>query len=694
MDREFTEWATELSSEKAVAIRVSELSEEQRAVLTDRNIRSVFVIPIRVDGSRWGFLGLDDCLRERAWSDAERDSLLAAADMLGAAIDRQRAHDALLEAKATLEQRVKERTEALQQENLERRGAESALARSLSVIHATLESTLDGILVIDRDGRVKHFNRRFSEMWGITPELLTASRNKKILAVAASQVKDHKSFIKGSLKLHADPTKEGFDVVELKDGRIFERYTRPQQADNVSAGRVWSFRDITERKRAEGEIRYERDLLQALLDSLPDALFFKDLDSRFVRVSRSRVESSLARLRARHDADWAPGEIQPYPAHLRSVEAMRQWLGGKSESEVFPEDSATPWFEEEREIIRSGQPVEGRIESTTLPSGQTEWHLITKMPWRDERGTIIGTYGICKNITPIKEAEAKLKAVHEELLRASRLAGMAEVATGVLHNVGNVLNSVNVSASLVREQLRTSEIGTLARLAGLIRSRRDDLGAFLTTDPKGKLIPEFVIQLADHLGKEHAVLDAEQEQLSRNVEHIKEIVAMQQTYARVSGVLEKAHAVDVLEDALQINASGLLRHSVKVVREFADVPPITLDKHKVMQILVNLIHNAKYALDESDSTNRRITIGIGRTVSNRIKIFVTDNGIGIPKENLTRVFSHGFTTRRNGHGFGLHSGANAAREMGGLLRAQSDGPGLGATFTLELPLDSGDTNHD
>jgi signal transduction histidine kinase len=289
----------------------------------------------------------------------------------------------------------------------------------------------------------------------------------------------------------------------------------------------------------------------------------------------------------------------------------------------------------------------------------------------------------------MKEAEEKLAAVNRELMVASRQAGMAEVATGVLHNVGNVLNSVNVSATLLRETLQSSEVATLGRVAELMRSRNGDLGNFLTTDPKGRLIPGLVIQLADHLAKEHAVLHAEHEQLARNVEHIKEIVAMQQSYARLSGVLEKVGIADVLDDALKINVGGLARHGVEVVREFAEVPPVTVDKHKVMQILINLIHNAKYAVDESDRADRRITLGIGLSGANRVRISVADNGVGIPPENLTRIFSRGFTTRRNGHGFGLHSGAIAAREMGGALRAESGGAGQGATFILELPIAAG-----
>jgi signal transduction histidine kinase len=343
-------------------------------------------------------------------------------------------------------------------------------------------------------------------------------------------------------------------------------------------------------------------------------------------------------------------------------------------------------FREESEIIRTGEPMKGKIESITLPTGEPCWYLVSKMPWRNGEGHIIGTYGISKNITPIKVAEEELKKVHEQLLKASRQAGMAEVATGVLHNVGNVLNSVNVSAGILRETLRGSEVSTLAKVAALLRDHDGDIDEFLTKTPKGRMLPKVVVQLADQLGKEHATLNAEQEHLSRNVEHIKSIVAMQQNFASVSGVLEKVRLVDLLRDVVQMHSAGMARMGIEVVRDYADLAPMVVDKHKVVQILVNLVTNAKHSIKESQRTDGRIHVTLQDADDSRVRISVADNGVGIPADNLTRIFSHGFTTRHDGHGFGLHSGALAAREMGGSLSVQSDGAGLGATFTLEIPV--------
>ena len=271
------------------------------------------------------------------------------------------------------------------------------------------------------------------------------------------------------------------------------------------------------------------------------------------------------------------------------------------------------------------------------------------------------------------------------MLETSRQAGMAEVATNVLHNVGNVLNSVNVSASLVADTAKKSKIPYLAKVAALFGEHAADLGVFITTDPKGRQLPGYLSQLAEQLSKEQQNTIQELQLLRQNIEHIKDIVAMQQSYAKISGVTEIIQVVNLVEDALTMNAGTLARHDVELIREYTDTPPVAVEKHKVLQILVNLIRNAKHACDDSGRKNKQIRLKIAKT-DGGVQIAVSDNGIGIPPENLARIFNHGFTTRKGGHGFGLHSGALAAREIGGSLTVHSAGAGQGATFTLNLPL--------
>ena len=306
--------------------------------------------------------------------------------------------------------------------------------------------------------------------------------------------------------------------------------------------------------------------------------------------------------------------------------------------------------------------------------------------WTTGSGTFFS--GVIRDVSERKTAEVTLRDSQQRLLETSRLAGMAEVATGVLHNVGNVLNSVNVSAGLVVEKLRRSKVPNLGKAAALLTERNGDLGNFLTDDPNGQKIPGYLAKLSQFLVEENAELLTEVDLLARNIEHIKEVVAVQQSYAKVSGVFEDLPADQLVEDSIAMNIGAFERHGIVLERRFSPSPPVRVDRHRVLQILINLLRNAKYALDDVQRIDKRITISIAPADDKMLRIAVADNGIGISPENLDRIFGHGFTTRKNGHGFGLHSGALAAKEMGGSLSVHSLGTRRGATFTLELPIAS------
>ena len=288
-----------------------------------------------------------------------------------------------------------------------------------------------------------------------------------------------------------------------------------------------------------------------------------------------------------------------------------------------------------------------------------------------------------------RQVRAQTKIIRrneQELITVSRQAGMAEVATTVLHNVGNVLNSVNVSATLAAEGLRDSKSGDVALVAAMMKENSGDLGHFFANDARGRQIPQYLINLGEHLAGEKKFLLGELDSLTKNIQHIKNIVAMQQTYARVSGVSETISVADLIENALQMAAGGIGRHDIQIIRDYgaAGSLEITVEENKVLQILVNLISNAKDACVESGQAEKRLTIRV-TSDENRVKIACTDNGVGILRENMIRIFNYGFTTRKQGHGFGLHSAALAAKELGGTLQAESEGTGKGATFSLELP---------
>jgi PAS domain S-box-containing protein len=439
----------------------------------------------------------------------------------------------LIDAFNEMLKQIQDRDVALQKSHIELENRVVArtqeVVNSLSLIHATLESTTDGILAVDGDGKTTSFNQKFVDMWHISREKM-ALEGSDLIELVVHQLKDSEEFLSKIKVLYANPELESFDVLSFKDGRVFERYSKPQRVGEKCLGRVWSFRDVTERIHAEVEV----------------------------------------------------------------------------------------------------------------------------------------------------------EQMHKQLLGTSRQAGMAEVATSVLHNVGNVLNSVNISSTLVSNRVRKSKVANLSKVVAMLNEHTTDLGAFLTNDPKGKQLPGYLGQLAEHLvGEQTSVLE-ELKLLHQNIEHIKDIVVMQQNYAKISGVVETVQITGLVEDALRMNIGALQRHGVKVLREYDDVPLMDVEKHKILQVLVNLVRNAKYACDESFRADKLMTLRVTRN-NGQVRISIIDNGVGIPPENLTRIFNHGFTTRKDGHGFGLHSAALAATELGGSLSVHSDGLGKGASFILELP---------
>lgn len=443
-------------------------------------------------------------------------------------------------------------------------------------------------------------------------------------------------------------------------------------------------KDVTLLKEAEARLAHERELFHALVEHLPDAIYFKDHESRFIKLSRSKVERARKFLLQRHRAANGPNQTEQLAPHLLDAGACEQFLVGKTDFELMDPADAQRSIEQERQIMASGNPMIGQLESKN-EDGKTIWLLTTKMPWHDKDGNIIGTFGLTREVTEIKEAELKLEESHRRLSHLARMAGMAEVATDILHNVGNVLNSVNVSCCVLSERLQVAPAANLARIPEILRQQAGRIDDFLTNDPKGKKIPAYLETLAAAIEEQRTFAVTELDQLRKNINHIKQIVVMQQDYAKVAGVEESVEVTELIDDALRLNASALDRHQVQIKRDIEPVPPLLVDKHKALQILVNLVSNAKYATSAAERPDKVVTIRVRAAAPNRIQIQVMDNGVGIAPEHLNRIFNHGFTTRRDGHGFGLHSGAITAQDLGGSLTVSSDGLGTGATFTLELP---------
>lgn len=421
-------------------------------------------------------------------------------------------------------------------------------------------------------------------------------------------------------------------------------------------------RDVTALRLAEKSLRESEAQFRVVTHNITDAFWIRSPDMREVRYVSPAFERIWGRPAAYLYANpqlWASFIVPEDREHV-----LRTFAG-------LTEDSPT-------------LDVEYRI---TRPDGEIRWVRVRGFQVRDEDGKLVCHTGIVTDVTDRKLAQAELDASQEQLMEASRRAGMAEIATNVLHNVGNILNSVSVSAGMVRAALRTSRAKGLKQAVELMDMHAERLEGFLASDPKGRLLPGYLRDISLALRHEQDELITELDHLGRGIDHIRDVVTMQQSYASSAGTVASVRINDLVEDAVRINEQKLTRDKVRVVRELGAFPKATLDRARVLQILVNLIGNASDALRESPPADRRITVRAAAGAGNRLRLTVRDEGEGISQANLTRIFAHGFTTRKHGHGFGLHSCARAAAEMNGTLSVDSEGVGRGATFTLELPLE-------
>jgi signal transduction histidine kinase len=285
----------------------------------------------------------------------------------------------------------------------------------------------------------------------------------------------------------------------------------------------------------------------------------------------------------------------------------------------------------------------------------------------------------------VEERTRELQHTQARLVETARKVGMAEVASNVLHNVGNTLTSVVMETQLMKEEMESSRTPRLSQVSGLLRENRARLADFLTQDAFGQQLPDYLEALSEALATEQAMMKQGLASLDKHVEHIRAIVQAQQSYATTTLLEEECDLRALVEDALRIHLATLPQDIVRVSKELAALPPLRVDKHKVLQIVVNLLSNARQAMESLTQEERRLVVRLG-IEGGRVHIQVVDNGEGLSPEVRERLFTHGFTTRKDGHGFGLHSSALAARQLGGQLLLESKGPRLGTMATLLLPL--------
>lgn len=607
-----------------------------------------------------------DLLRTTRAVATDRDYSLrahkASADELGQLVDgfndmleQVQARDRELRAaRELLEARVAERTQELQQEVVERQQSEVRLRTALHEVESQQFALNESAIVdiSDPRGIITYVNDRFcaiskysrAELLGQNHRMLNSGQHpKELFQTLWATVKRGEVWRARVCNRAKDGSLYWVDstIVPFKD----------------EAGKITQYvtirTDVTEQVQAEAARARLVNFLEA---SVNEVYVFDPEQLRFSYVNRSARQNlgyTLDELKER-----TPLDLKPEFTEATFRQALQPLLDGTVEKQVF-------------------QTIHRRADGTDYPV-ETCLQLVFT-------ATEQVVLAVATDITERKQREAELARAQKDLVDISRQAGMAEVATGVLHNVGNVLNSVNVASTCLADGIRKSKAASLEKVVALLKAHETDLGGYFTHDPKAKLLPDYLAKLSEHIAREQAAALQELAALQQHIDHIKEIVTMQQSFAKVSGLTEVLDVTELVEEALRINQHSISNHRLEIVRDFAPVPKITVEKHQVLQILVNLLQNAKQACKISDRDDRRLTLRV-LNAGDQVRISVSDTGIGIPPENLNRIFHHGFTTKKTGHGFGLHSSANAAKAMGGNLVAHSEGVGRGATFTLELPL--------
>jgi len=542
--------------------------------------------------------------------------------------------------------------------------ARSDLRRVEALFRNTIEEAPIGIAYTDRSGRFLRCNRSFANLLGFAPKELESRTTLGLThhedAATASGAFDR-------LWHREVPFAELEKRYLRSDGSsvwVHSTQSLVTQSEGAVECLVEFTLDISTRKRLSAELEEHKALFETLLTNLPLALIACDAEGRVTHYNREA-------------------------AHLCSMDQREFKADGYSvRAGIYQADGVTPVERADRPLARTlrGEQVEN-LELVIIPQGASERVTVSngrRLIGPD--GRLMGALCVSQDITERRRSEVELERVHEQLRVSARQAGMAEVATNILHNVGNVLTSINVCSALLTDELKRSKVGDVGRVGGLLKEQGERLGEFMTGDARGKVVPGYLQALGERLFRENESALGHMATLRKSLEHVNHAVAMQQNYAKLTSVHDTVSVVDLVEDSLRLCAGAFARHGIELCREFEPTAPVTVDKHKVLQILVNLLRNAKYACDESGKKDRVLRLRVEGD-GERVRISVIDNGVGIAPENMSRLFTHGFTTRASGHGFGLHSAVIAAQQLGGSLRAESAGLGHGAAFILELPRD-------
>ena len=537
---------------------------------------------------------------------------------------------------------------------------ESPEQRQAALLRRLIDALPDYLFIKDAESRIVINNVAHARNLGLTPEACVGKTDRDFFPphLADLYINSEKHVVRqGTVYQDEEAT------IDRKGNHRWKLTTKiPLRGpEGEIVGLAGINHDITEMKQAQRALAESEERHRNLYHNTPVMLHSFDMENVVVHVSDY----------------W-----------LNSMGYTREEVEGQSALKFYSDEARRYFSEVAIPEFRNA----GRISNVPLvyvtKDGRAIAVEVSAVAQCDAAGKAIGGLAVSIDVTQRRRAEAEREELHRRLLELSRHAGMAEVATGVLHNVGNVLNSVNVAAGVLTDKVRNSPVKKLARAVDLMKQHDADLAAYITNDPQGKQLPGYFTAVTTVLQAEEQAILNELSVLAKHVDHIKEIVRVQQSFAKTTRIIETLELGVVIDDAMRISAPASGAIPVKMDVNCPRTMGVQSDKHALLQILTNLIGNAYQAVRASENADKRIAIRAERQMREGREFFtihVIDNGVGIEPQNVTRIFNHGFTTKVNGHGFGLHSAANTAKRLGGSLEASSPGPGQGATFVLTLP---------
>ncbi|MHB8522086.1 MAG: PAS domain-containing hybrid sensor histidine kinase/response regulator [Limisphaerales bacterium] len=512
----------------------------------------------------------------------------------------------------------------------ERWRAEQELRETATLLKATLESTSDGILVVDGEGKVVSHNRLFAAMWRIPEPLLVSRDDAKLLECVLGQLAEPEAFLRKVHELYGQPEAESYDELRFKDGRIFERYSRPYRLDGQPAGRVWSFRDVTERARADTALRVERDLLQALMDNIPDTVYFKDTGGRFTRINHAQAR--------------ALGLSSP-------AEAL-----GRGDADFFNPEHAQAALADEQRIMATGAPVIDKIERLRRPDGEWRWISATKVPMRDAGGQIVGLVGVSRDVTERKRAEEQRLALERKLLDAQKLESLGVLAGGVAHDFNNLLTAVIGNAGLAAMEL--PEGSGIQRYLSNVENICLQASALCG-------------QMLAYAGRGQRT--ARRMQLNQAIEEMTHLLQISISKKCVLKFHFAAALPTVVADSAQVRQIifNLVMNASEAIGEQSGVISIGTGMMRADRAYLAETYLSP-DLPEGDYAY----------------VEVSDTGCGMSADTKTKVFDPFFTTKFKGRGLGLAAVLGIVRGHRGAIKVYSE-VGRGTTFKFLLPCAGG-----